>query len=238
MLFRSQPLIIKTMEENQEQLSESYKADILGLEDPVYIDVNKTAEDSLKARIFYELVEIHDTFERIKECKHYISVFPFKSNKISKSGYLNLINESYFHEIYILRERLKTFLPNIIKNHKGTKYYKDGKKIADKLHKSIMVTFKNASDIRNNHVHRGRLEVKSIKRLSSLELLQLSDNKDFVTETKNIYKVQFLETRKLLKSNYTNTIKEIEKALDYYFWAVESFLYQDNLVVLPNQKEK
>ena len=165
---------------NNDEFVQAFENELFDLPGPRKVVKNMT-RDELYFRVFYnEFGEINSCTERLRDIEIYIGSFPYRSDNLDRIRNLRYHIENYFHEIYILRERLKAFLTKI-----GRKFTRDLR------HEAILTTTRplfglirgalgDVSNTRSGHVHQARFDSQDISRLDTLALLCRVDDLDQV----------------------------------------------------------
>jgi len=159
--------------------------------------------------IFLGFFEIEESFSLLKDISVYIRRFPTNMGEIPKTRFFKYHIGNYFHEIYILYERLKTYKTRVIRLYRR-KQWKEEVKIFE----PILNAFKGVVQVRGGHVHEKRFVDDALDRLILLEIL--SQGKDFFDDDW-VYKDQIRQIRKNWVETITNNNEKITSLLDYYF---------------------
>jgi hypothetical protein len=106
-------------------------------------------------------------FEHLSDAKLYIHFKPTPSvqKHIPYSRYLNYHLHGYLNNVYMLSERMTSFLARIKKSAKDERMKKD----IDKFTQIVVDNFETLNDIRNRHVHTTRYIDEDICRLEEFE---------------------------------------------------------------------
>ena len=100
---------------------------------------------------------------------------------------------NYFNNVYILKERMTSFLKRIKKSSKNS----ETKRIADSFSAVVDKYFENYGKIRNQHTHRIRYIYKDISRLETFE---------------GYYSSSFNQPKTVKKSHVSMAYSEVKKA--------------------------
>ena len=185
-----------------------------------------TEKEKGQDKIFFEYMDLKNTYESIKNCLIYINSFPF-SPKVSKVEYLKFIYSAYLNEIYILQTRICKLTKTINRCLKAYKNDEDFKSDYDKLEKATKVAskfFKSLIVVRGDHVHKKRYDTMEMNKVSGYEYVSNTDFK----KSKEIKKIAILSTE-LLKLEYKERLEEnnknINTIINHYIGSVKEFLF-------------
>ncbi|MFC2076287.1 hypothetical protein ACFLT7_04310, partial [candidate division KSB1 bacterium] len=109
----SKPFLERIFEENRDELTDIYKNILYDLNGPRYINRKQTKEDHLFSKIFFGFIEIRESYEALLDFEVYFARYPYRNTRISLVRHIRFCVESYLNEIYILKERMVSYL-NII----------------------------------------------------------------------------------------------------------------------------
>lgn len=120
------------------------------------------------------LIELYPSLETLDHSAVYLPNFPRKQNyrfhKINEATWLRYHTEMHLHEVYVLYNRLITFIKKVqrlAKQHKDT----SGETTAQELHRSVQRTFDAIVSARGSHVHTKRFSDSDLYELEGLILL-------------------------------------------------------------------
>ncbi len=170
-------------------------------------------EEKFLVDIFQEFVEISNSYSCLKNVEIYIRRFPYGPLGISKVDYLRYTIENYLHEIYILRERLKTSTTRIERMLRKIKKPLFDSEIFNTLKKDVISSFENIARMRSGHVHLERFSTISIDNLVTIELLSRGD----MLPAKALYQQKCKQVRKKWTGIIKKVNNSIESMLDDYF---------------------
>jgi hypothetical protein len=191
-------------------------------------------EEFVHFKILKPFGEIVNSWESLVNIPIYLSSFPFKKNGIKFSSYLRYHVENHLHEIYVLKERLISYINIIMKKYKQSLFFQDKIPILKLLDQSVISTLEPIINSRGRHVHQERFEDQRIERLSTIELLMSGDDLSFKNDMEAYYNLIYKDIRKewvqIVRSN-NNSIKII---ILYYFEALNEILLLNNNFILPD----
>lgn len=142
----------------------------------------------------------------------YVGSFPYRSHKLDRIRCLRYHIESYFHEAYMLRERLKSYT-KVIERSFGKDNRRATIQRATRSARTISIaTLDGVSATRSVHVHRARFDPRNLSKLHLLRLLSSSD--DLPSEVADFYRLEFRRLRSEWKGVLRKNNGEIDKLLD------------------------
>lgn len=165
-------------------------------------------EEKLLVRFFYANTEIHNAIERLKDCETYISRFPFQKTRVTRPAYLRFIVEGQLHEIYLLKERLVSFVKLVKKAYRKDRSGQQIDAVTSALIKVIEQSFESAVSVRGSHVHKRRYDNSEIERLELIDLLKRANDPGFRKVIQGLKKSAVSDTHLRLKQH----IREINNS--------------------------
>jgi hypothetical protein len=195
---------------------EVFKNHLLGLPGPRAIARTLSREDEIAAKIFRGFSEIVRSRECLNHVKFYLQLRPPTTNYErgrTKSSYLRYHIEKYFEEMYLLKERLISYLKVICK------YYRSDLKTRSRLQRfseSIEKNLRNILDIRGRHVHIQRYSSEELDRLATLEFLIYGGK--IKGPFSFLYKqIEYPQIKKQWTAKITRNNQIVKKLIDIYF---------------------
>ena len=152
-------------------------------------------------KLFRPLNEIACSVESIENISVYVKIFPYSRYGVSKVSCLKYHVENYLNELYILKNRLISYLKIIDRSYSKSSIAKHVSETIFPLYSIVSKGMKNHIIIRGNHVHQNRYSDPEIDRLSTLELFSLGQN-EFGKIVTQIYSNSYKETRKKMDKKY------------------------------------
>ncbi len=130
-----------------------------------------TREERFSADAFSGFIEINETIERLQDIQVYIRRFPFSNTRITRERYLRMHVEAYFHELYILRERLLSYGKRMTRAYRSGPSKEPARIAGQRL--EALVTNRMAVMVatRNHHVHKSRFDEAHLRNLGAIELI-------------------------------------------------------------------
>ena len=211
-------LITKTLLENEEDIKQGK-----------VVEINKNRYEIILFEGFTEIFTVIDTLKLIVT---FIKTEPPENSEINYSNYLNYHIHNYFQEMYILKERIKTY---------ATKVYRKYQKVTnidliDRTKETIirvtdsLNTITGDRGIRNIHVHEKKYTDDNLNWLSSTTFLVKNNHIEYTSIQSEIY----IETRNKWIETIENNNKFLMDMLDNYFKVLTEIIYKDKEVINPN----
>ena len=138
---------------------------------PEGIPINLSPADRFIGKLFRGSFEISESVERLRFLEVYFRQFPSHLTRIWRSRFLSFLIEGYFHEVYILQQRLLSFLTILKRLYKTARNYKEIVQIADSLNQIILTALGDIVHTRGHHVHEHRFSDQELERLRLLEVV-------------------------------------------------------------------
>jgi hypothetical protein len=186
--------------------------------------VNRKASSAEKifSRIFTGFTEITKSYEAIKDTEVYLRRFPFRGSSVTKERYLRHHIEAYFHEVYILKERLISYLRVLERLYRKAKHHESVENIVELIEPLVHDVLGGIVEVRGVHVHRSRYSDHQLEKLSTLDLLTRNSEEPLYEEW---YGKEFRRVRKEWIDTIRLNQKEIEKLLDLYFLGISKIVF-------------
>ncbi len=217
-----------------EKFKEAMMNTIFGHEGPRSTDhTNSPYELFIASKLFKPMSEILNTIEAIENIAVYARSFPYKRQGVSRVAYLKYHVENYLHELYLLKNRLISYLKLVERAYKKSE-------ISEHVHNSILPLYKiinNALkgyiDVRGTHVHQNRYTDNDFDRLSSLELLSRGQDQ-FGVVMNNLLDSAYTETRKKWNKTIKTDISALVSLLEHYFETLLRAITINGELIFPN----
>ena len=176
------------------------------------INPDPTKDEAYFSRIFADYREVDACVERLSDVSVYIGSYPYRSVKLDKNRYLRYHIENYFHEIYILRERLTAFLKRVGRGFREDRRHSSVLAATRPLFSSVTGSLNGVANTRNAHVHRIRFDAADLTRLDTLQLIsRINELSEGAAE---FYEIEYRVTRSEWKSRLRSNNNEVGKLLD------------------------
>jgi hypothetical protein len=104
---------------------------------PRVLDKKLTINEQFFAKIWHGFLEICSSLKTLQDIEVYIRRFPYAKTPITRPRHLRYHIESHFNEVYILRERLKTFLTMVERLYRKNSCYDDVRRTTKLLSKLV-----------------------------------------------------------------------------------------------------
>jgi len=234
----SKKIILRGWEEKQEEMGKVLQNILFGLIGPRSIEYIPSQEEKFYGVIFEGFKEIVNCHEMLLDIEAYIKKLPLKKQlRIAKHRTLRFFIEGYLHEVYILKERLISFLRKIKRLYKNDLNILFINKKLLLLENSVHASFGTIIKIRSIHTHHIRFQDNSMDQIESLYLFTKTKNK-MGSFFKHYYDDKFIE----IKENWvTQTIQNniaIKTLLNLYFGELFEIIFKNGgkLLKLPKKK--
>lgn len=192
-----------------------------------------STQSGMEFIIFNGFSEISNSLDTLRLIELFIKTNPPEENGINYSNYLTYHVHNYLQEMYILKERLKTYATKIQRKYTKAINEKSVTRIIESLMKIITESLGNITGdggIRNLHVHAKRFSDDELNWLSSTTFLA-AFNDEFKIHSTNAYETAKNKWQKTIENNNS----ELNKLIDLYFNTIYSIISVDNKVVLPQE---
>ncbi len=216
------PLARRLLKEHRHDFEQAIGNELLKTNGPKSIDRELSPPELFIRKIVNGYQEISDSFENLENIEIYIRRFPYRGTRITPIAYLRFNMENYFHELYVLYERLKAYLKIIQRIYQKNSDAQTIKSVLESLQNNVCKVFEVLVRIRGSHVHVTRFEDTTLRRLSLLELLSRGD-----IEFKILYQNAYKEARHEIVLSIKNNNGMIREILDAYFEILNSIVFDD-----------
>jgi hypothetical protein len=184
-------------------------------------ELRSSQEESL-LKLLSGFIEIRNTFDVLIDIPMYLQKpFP-KGRKLSKLRYLKYHVTNYFNEVYILRERVKSYRTIVVRLSKKLQRILDSHTMS--RIDQIIAAFDRLVDLRGKHVHKERYTDGDIKRLDFFEMM--FDNKFAMLEE------MFDSQAQKSKSEWIGILKSsnssIEQLLNAFFREIYKLTFNES----------
>lgn len=233
MLDAAQEVIKPSFENYGKELGEVLLNRLYNIKGPTVVDRTLNKKEIFFGKLFRGFTEIFKSIEALKDIEIYIGTFPYRNKKITKLRYLRYNIENYFHEIYLLKNRLISYGTII-----DRRYKKDVNtiNIEGNIKSLVENSLKNITDIRGKHVHLYRIEFNNLERLELMELLTSIGEEPLGKILANYYKLTFIKIRNEWKQIIMNNNKTLVKLFDIYSDIITEILFDGKTgkLIYPN----
>jgi len=171
--------------------------------------------------------EISRSLDTMRDIEFYVGRFPYRNSAIAKHRHLQFHVEAFFHELYILQQRLLQLLVFIERQHRGDQRLPGIKVSCDVLNDFVIDSMKKGIAIRGSHVHRWRLSDTKIDRLQTISLYTMMPKKKVKKAFKAFYESEYRKTRKQWQEWISSAIEVAEELTDAYFDEVYKLVFDE-----------
>jgi hypothetical protein len=189
-------------------------------------------------KLFRPFAEIADTYESLCNISVYVSSFPFRTESVSRVGYLRYHIENYLNELYILKERLVSFTITIDRAYKTSPEYPHIFKITSLLRSLVEKPLQQYVKTRGSHIHQYRYSDDDVARLSTLDLLTKGNDASFTEAIQPIFADAYRQARKKWRQKIISDLSEVKRLLDSYFLGVLKIVNVKDALLLPASLRK
>ncbi|HIP33552.1 MAG TPA: hypothetical protein EYG89_02200 [Bacteroidia bacterium] len=202
------------------------------LEDPSFF----STQNDMEFIIFNGFSEISSSLDTLRLIELFIKTNPPKENGINYSNYLTYHVHNYLQEMYILKERLKTYSKKIQRKYNKVIDEEVLKATVESLMKIVLEALNcitGDGGVRNLHVHSEKFKDDELNWLSSTT---------FLANFHDEFKIQSEIAYETAKNKWQNTVennnKELSKLIDIYFNTIYTIISIDDKVILPEEYTK
>lgn len=202
---------------NDAELNDAINSKLFNTGESTVVDRKPTKDEEHYIKIFYGYLELDSSFRTLKDIEVYLSSCPYRNPQITKPRHLRYHVESYFNEVYILKERLISYLTIVGRCYKGDKRHSDILSRTKPLFGLVNKSLKGVVQTRGSHVHYKRFDSSDLDRLDTMYLFTSTAEKDSFWDKHSWY---FDDTYRQVRSKWKNTVisnnKQTLKLLDFY----------------------
>jgi hypothetical protein len=225
---------LKNIEKNKE-VGHVIFNNLFNLDGPKKVKRDPSVSSIFIANLFFEpFLEILNSVEAIENISVFVKSFPYKKQNISRVHYLKYHIENYLNELYILKNRLITYLKIIERAYKKSDHYSHIEKTLKPFYNFISNSFEGFIETKGIHVHMNRFFDDDISRLSSLELLSRGDSKPEIF-IKNHYIFTYRQIRKKWMKKIKDDMYTINNLLNQYFKELILAICEEDKIIDPSQ---
>ncbi len=195
-------------------------------DDPIdYFTNPKDNNGRIRKKIRTGYLEIFESFEKLEDIIIYIRKFPYSGTKITKSKYINYHIVNYFSEIYLLKNRLISYIQTIRKIYLKSDRSQFVERRLSQLSEDISFLFEKISELRGEHVHKERFSDIDLAKLNSIELILHGESDK---KLKDHYNLEYRRIRKewLRIINLFNI--KYNFILNFYFKSIQEVIGDEN----------
>ncbi len=211
------------IEKNHAEIADSIEADLLGEDRPLVSGLINSRDELFFCKAFYLLHEITLSVECIEDIEVYLQ--NHQTSPVSQVRYLRYHVDGFLNELYILQERLLSYLDFIEKRYRRNRESKNISERVTSLHGIIKNTLGPLMKTRGAHVHQSRYSDKYLDRVSSLSLLVELLSAD---DVKMAYEKSLMVARIYWLDQVKAGIKLVRALLEGYFKNLHELLFDND----------
>jgi hypothetical protein len=227
-------IILPILDTHADEMTNALANRMLDLEGPTIINRQLTRQETFVAKINHQSFVIQSTFESLLDADLYLRRFPYQDTRITKVRHLRYVIENYLNNVYILKQRLKTFVQTIEDSYaKGTQR-KVVRRITQSLFKYNSTAFENLVTVRSSHVHKEPYSDKELGRLESIKtLISRVKMEDLLTQRWSEYfDLQYKEIRKEKVQELRSINQTMEQILDTNFDQIYPIVFDETGAII------
>jgi hypothetical protein len=186
--------------------------------------------------MFLGFLEIANSLETLEDIAFYVGRFPFQKTRITPERYLRFHVEAWLAEVYILQERLTSYLKVVERQHKKDPHLPAIRGSVQDLEEFLRKTLKGVIDVRRQHVHIVRFSDEDIDRLSYMEAMTHGPDDGFSRLMRLLHHNEHRKVKKTWKDRVVTNNKAIRDLLDIFFDALFPVVFDEKTRALkyPN----
>lgn len=221
-------VIMPIAEHNMEELGETLLNEILDLKRKRVIDRRRSQKEAFLANLFYGYIEIWDSYHSLKDIQVYIGRFPYTNTGISKVACLSYHIVNYMNEMYILKQRLITFLTKTGRLYKKDQLHHQVLRSTKPLFKIVKDALSRIIKTRGIHVHQSRYKDEDLERLNTIELFVRAGDVDFFEQLPDSYELECRKIRRKWKKIVKQNNETLRELFNIYFGALLKILFDES----------
>ncbi len=196
---------------------QAFKNHLLDLDGPKEVKTKRTGRKTFALKLFYGFTEIASSLETLDDIAVFVGRFPFQRTRITKERYLQFHVECYIAEIYLLQQRLESYLTLLERQYKRDPRLPALSKLCAALRATIKKALESVIQTRGSHIHEARFKDNDIDRLRGIGLLARNGKDELAKAMHIFYKIEHARIRKRWKDQIAGNNQAIRKLLDAYF---------------------
>lgn len=221
---------------HHKELGEAIHNDLFDLDGPREVKREHSPRDYFMAEVFRSFTEIDESFRTLEDIAFYVRRFPFARTRVTKERYLQFHVECYYAEVYLMRERLKSYLKFISRRFKRDPSLPTLQATCQRLEEVTTGALKGVTNFRSHHVHQARMNDKALDRMKMVSLLMLSPDPKMREAMVKYHR----ELHREAKRTWSRTMKDnnaaISKLLDVFFGTLEPVLFDVKMAKIRQPK--
>lgn len=217
----SQPILTR----HRRELGEALQNELFDLDGPREVSRDPSARDYFIGEVFRGFSEIDESFRTLEDIAFYVRRFPFPQTKVTKERYLQFHVECYYAEVYVLRERLTTYLKFIRRRFKSSSSLPTLQATCQRLEDVSAEALRGVTNVRSSHVHRARMSDSAINRMKLASLMMHSPNRKMRQAMQDYHRELHREAKRKWSHTMKNNNLAIGELLDVFFGTLEPVLF-------------
>jgi hypothetical protein len=198
---------------------------LFGREGPTSLKRTLSPEERFLALAFQGFSEIDCSVQALEDIAFYVGRFPFRNTRIAPERYLQFNVETYWAEVYILRERLIKYVKVLDRLYKTDPALVTYRKHSKTLLDAILASLEGSSTIRNAHVHQHRFTDRDIERLGMIALLARHGGAKIATTMSHYFRVEYGEIRRRWKERIVVQNQNVRVLVDGVFARLHALMF-------------
>ncbi|MDP9315940.1 MAG: hypothetical protein M3R24_34645 [Chloroflexota bacterium] len=209
---------------NHAELEEVIGNHLFDDEGSITLSRQPSSDEKFYGMLLSGFSEIASSYESLQDIEIYVTRFPFSNSRVSKARYLRFVVEAYLHEVYILQQRLSSYLKTVQRQYRKHKNSEKIKDITEGLGNLVTKPLEGITRVRGTHVHQSRYTNRKLDKLKAIELV-LSIEVDNLLMS--FYEIEYRKTRKEWKTTIKVANENIRDLLDNYFDVLYSVVFTE-----------
>lgn len=222
-----QPVVSRAIkDEATKQVVElSIVQNLAGIDHTLPPAADATDDERFAVDLFRSAYEIDHAAMVLRDYEIYIRRFPYSGTRVSRVRHLRTMVESYFQEIYVLRERLSRHIKLIEKHFAPTRRKLRASQVLDPIREALDQVLESILAARNVHVHEARLSSPNLERLDMIQLL--ADISDDPAPYEEILMPQYREVRRAWRNRLEDDNQRLSELLGYISMHLRRLVVRD-----------
>ena len=228
------------VEEHLSELGEATWNHLFELEGPTVIEHDRDANELRIGKLFRGFIEIDSCIRTLHDIAVYIGSFPYRNRAITRPRHIRYHVERYFQEVYILKERLVSYLKTVERRFTKGPIRNEVAEELRHLKGMIEASLQPLLGIRSQHVHEQRFADADLNRLDEIELLKDTHVADLAEHFEDHYEIRYREVRQKWKRTIRDNNKAIDEVLDVCGNVLARILFDthtENLIYTSNPRQ-
>jgi hypothetical protein len=197
--------------------SEALWNHLYDLPGPRQVGTKRAPSEMYAGTVFEGLAEISTCIETLDVIKALVGRPPERRPHIPDERWLQFLVGSHLTEVFLLRERLKTYAKSIERAFKGDTQFGEVRTRTSVLVANAASALAPILQIRNVHTHQRRFRDDGISRLEAMGLLLRNGDARFRSAMKEQYRVEYAKGKKRWRYIITDNNKAVRKIVDTFF---------------------